>query len=51
MDNKHDILHLLVNPYFELYRQDLTFPLYLEPDITLPGKILKWKPKVDLEQG
>lgn len=30
--SKRNILHLLQNPYFELVRQDITFPLYLEVD-------------------
>ncbi|MBW2469132.1 MAG: SDR family oxidoreductase [Deltaproteobacteria bacterium] len=29
---KHNIIHLLGNPYFELVRHDITFPLYLEVD-------------------
>ena len=29
---KRNIVHLLKNPYFELVRQDITFPLYLEVD-------------------
>ncbi|MFZ0242394.1 MAG: UDP-glucuronic acid decarboxylase family protein [Desulfobacterales bacterium] len=29
---KHNIVHLLENPYFELMRHDITFPLYLEVD-------------------
>ena len=29
---KHNIIHLLDNPYFELKRHDITFPLYLEVD-------------------
>jgi UDP-glucuronate decarboxylase len=29
---KRNILHLLDNPYFELVRHDITFPLYLEVD-------------------
>jgi UDP-glucuronate decarboxylase len=29
---KRNIIHLLENPYFELIRQDITFPLYLEVD-------------------
>jgi len=29
---KHNIIHLLENPYFELIRHDITFPLYLEVD-------------------
>ena len=28
--NKNNIIHLLKNPYFELYRHDITFPLYVE---------------------
>lgn len=37
MDNfysgtKDNILHLLSNPYFELIRHDVTFPIYLEVD-------------------
>ena len=27
---KRNIIHLLKNPYFELIRHDITFPLYLE---------------------
>jgi len=30
--SKRNILHLLQNPYFELVRQDITFPIYLEVD-------------------
>jgi len=29
---KRNILHLLENPYFELYRHDITYPLYVEVD-------------------
>jgi UDP-glucuronate decarboxylase len=29
---KRNIIHLLENPYFELVRHDITFPLYLEVD-------------------
>ena len=29
---KRNIVHLLENPYFELIRHDITFPLYLEVD-------------------
>ena len=29
---KRNILHLMENPYFELIRHDITFPLYLEVD-------------------
>ena len=29
---KHNIIHLLKDPYFELIRHDITFPLYLEVD-------------------
>ena len=29
---KHNIIHLLKNPNFELIRHDITFPLYLEVD-------------------
>jgi len=29
---KHNINHLLKNPYFELLRHDVTFPLYIEVD-------------------
>lgn len=29
---KRNIIHLLGNPYFELVRHDITFPLYLEVD-------------------
>ena len=29
---KRNIVHLLPNPYFELIRHDITFPLYLEVD-------------------
>ncbi len=37
MDNfytgsKHNILHLLENPFFELYRHDITWPVYVETD-------------------
>ncbi|MBU1055281.1 MAG: SDR family oxidoreductase [Proteobacteria bacterium] len=30
--SKKNIVHLLTNPYFELLRHDITFPLYLEVD-------------------
>jgi UDP-glucuronate decarboxylase len=30
--SKRNIIHLLQNPYFELIRHDITFPLYLEVD-------------------
>jgi UDP-glucuronate decarboxylase len=30
--NKQNIVHLLANPYFEIVRHDITFPLYLEVD-------------------
>lgn len=30
--NKDNIVHLLDNPYFELLRHDVTFPLYVEVD-------------------
>lgn len=30
--DKRNILHLLVNPHFELLRHDITFPLYVEVD-------------------
>ncbi|MGE4553776.1 MAG: UDP-glucuronic acid decarboxylase family protein [Desulfovibrionaceae bacterium] len=30
--NKENIVHLLGNPYFELLRHDVTFPLYVEVD-------------------
>lgn len=30
--SKRNIAHLLANPYFELIRHDVTFPLYLEVD-------------------
>jgi UDP-glucuronate decarboxylase len=30
--NKKNIVHLLENPYFELIRHDVTFPLYIEVD-------------------
>ena len=30
--SKRNIVHLLDNPYFELIRHDITFPLYLEVD-------------------
>lgn len=30
--SKRNILHLLQNPFFELIRHDITFPLYLEVD-------------------
>lgn len=30
--NKQNIVHLLNNPYFELIRHDVTFPLYIEVD-------------------
>lgn len=30
--NKKNILHLMNNPYFEVIRHDITFPLYIEVD-------------------
>jgi len=30
--NKQNIVHLLDNPYFEIIRHDITFPLYVEVD-------------------
>ena len=30
--SKSNIVHLLENPYFELYRHDITYPLYVEVD-------------------
>jgi len=30
--SKHNVVHLLGNPYFELLRHDITFPLYVEVD-------------------
>lgn len=30
--SKRNIVHLLANPYFELIRHDITFPLYVEVD-------------------
>ncbi|MFC1567289.1 UDP-glucuronic acid decarboxylase family protein [Thermodesulfobacteriota bacterium] len=30
--SKRNIVHLLENPYFEIYRHDITFPLYVEVD-------------------
>jgi len=30
--NKQNIIHLLDNPYFEIVRHDITFPLYVEVD-------------------
>ena len=30
--SKHNIRHLLDNPYFELMRHDITFPIYVEVD-------------------
>lgn len=30
--NKENIAHLLANPYFEVLRHDVTFPLYIEVD-------------------
>lgn len=30
--SKHNIAHLMANPYFELMRHDVTFPLYVEID-------------------
>lgn len=30
--SKRNIVHLLNNPYFELYRHDITYPLYVEVD-------------------
>ena len=32
---KDNIAHLLANPYFELLRHDVTFPLYVEVDLSL----------------
>jgi len=30
--SKQNIVHLMTNPYFELIRHDITFPLYIEAD-------------------
>jgi UDP-glucuronate decarboxylase len=30
--NKQNVIHLLDNPYFEIVRHDITFPLYVEVD-------------------
>lgn len=30
--NKRNVIHLLGNPYFEIVRHDITFPLYVEVD-------------------
>jgi len=30
--SKRNIVHVLESPYFELYRHDITFPLYVEVD-------------------
>ena len=30
--SRANIIHLLTNPYFEVIRHDITFPLYLEVD-------------------
>ena len=30
--NKRNILHLMNNPYFEVIRHDIAFPLYIEVD-------------------
>ena len=30
--SKRNIVHLISNPYFELIRHDVTFPLYIEVD-------------------
>jgi len=30
--NKDNIVHLMKNPYFEVLRHDITFPLYVEVD-------------------
>lgn len=30
--SKHNVAHLVGNPYFELIRHDITFPLYIEAD-------------------
>ncbi|HAA01835.1 MAG TPA: NAD-dependent dehydratase, partial [Syntrophobacteraceae bacterium] len=30
--SKRNIVHLIGNPYFELQRHDITFPLYVEVD-------------------
>ena len=30
--NKQNIVHLLKNPFFEIYRHDITLPLYVEAD-------------------
>ena len=30
--SKRNIVHLVENPYFELLRHDITFPLYVEVD-------------------
>ena len=30
--NKENVRHLITNPYFEIIRHDITFPLYVEVD-------------------
>lgn len=30
--NRQNIIHLLDNPYFEVHRQEITFPLYIDVD-------------------
>ena len=30
--SKQNVIHLLANPYFEIVRHDITFPLYVEVD-------------------
>jgi len=35
--SKQNIIHLLSNPYFEIIRHDITFPLYVEVDEIYEG--------------
>jgi len=53
-----NIAHLLDNPYFELLRHDVTFPLYVEVDeiynLACPASpihSLDWEPKIPLREG
>ena len=44
---KQNILHLIANPMFELYRHDVTFPLYIEVDeiynLACPASTIHYK--------
>ena len=49
--HKENIEHLLENPYFELLRHDVTFPLYVEVDeiynLACPASPIKYQARPD----